>query len=629
MANQERSWGRVWRTLRVVPPVVALLAHLASCGGAARLNPGDRLFVADVTSPTGDLAFETAVRQAAITALQQTPHFWVVGDGARQRALRDLQRPADQVVTGDFAREFCGRLGARLVVNTAIAAAGTGFTVAFDAVDCKTSASFAHQATTAASREDVITKTGEAMVALRASLGEPAESVKQFQTPITAATTSSMEALRAFALGNRVRVVVNDASALPFFERAVELDPAFAAAWLRLGVVSSTSGQVRSARLAAIRAYEFRERATEYDRLYITWNHAARVRRDDEATRTALEQLVATFPRDFGARNNLGVYRVGRGEFDQALSQYRIAAELSQDEPVPRMNIAYTLLFLGRRDEAYQTMAQMLTARPDGSLAVTRWLSAEISGDARAADFEQAAVQLASRGQVQSARANLAAWHGQVSEYAAIQADLRAQAVAATDEAGAAAIDAALRLTRAALVQGPAIEALRTSLRLADTSPAIIAQSAALFASMGQLDAARALLPRVEQAAESHQSIYLPVAVTRAYLRSAAGQAKDAVTDLQATIVEFPQALDLSFHLARLREQAGDLDGAIAAYRAVVQVQPVLGHNPSVAPARTLLAEALRKKGDAAGAKAQAAGATAQWSRADADVVLAAGVRVK
>ena len=568
---------------------IGACAAASNCGGTKPLEPGTRLFIADVETATGDLAFDTVIRQVILTSLQQTPHFWVTTDLSRQRALSALQQRPDQPVTGDRAREVCTRVGARVAVATTLAEASTGVSGTVGIVDCQTGQSIASAPVAAASRDETPGAVAAAVTGLRRAMGEPADSIAKYQTPVATSLTGSMDGLRAFALGNRARVTVNDLAAAPFFERAVSLDASFATAWLRLGVVSSTTGHVGAARAAAAKAFELRERATEYDRRYIVWNHAARVLRDDKATREALEQLVATYPYDFGARNNMGVYHVGRGEFEQALTHYRAAAAVAPDEPVPALNIAYTLLFLGQRDEAYKTLAAVLTTRPDGGLAVTRWQSAVFTGDARASDFEQAATTLASPAQMMGARATIAAWEGRTADYLAAEVELRRQAVAAKNDSLVGGIDASVALTRAALEQGAALTALRDFVRPETTPPAVIAQSAALLAALGRLDLARPLLARVEMLAEESQAVYLPVIVTRSYVQAADGQAKQAAALIETTLVEFPQSLDLNYHLGRMREAAGDRAGAIAAYQTVVQAQPVLGHNPAILPARARL----------------------------------------
>src|SRR6185436_2939245 len=100
------------------------------------------------------------------------------------------------------------------------------------------------------------------------------------------------------------------------------------------------------------KAWEIRDRVSEYERLYINWNHASRVLQDPEKTREALEVLIAAYPRDFAGRNNLGVYYNSMGQFEESLKQYAAATEIAPEEPGPISNSAYVYLQLGRLDEA-------------------------------------------------------------------------------------------------------------------------------------------------------------------------------------------------------------------------------------------------------------------------------------
>jgi Flp pilus assembly protein TadD len=300
-----------------------------------------------------------------------------------------MRRPADQPITLDVAREVCQRMKGRAIVSASLAPRGDGYGLLLDAFECDSgnrirAAGHGDTGTRRSRGEDRRGRGGAAGLAGRAGRVD-----RQVQRSPRHGAHGAIEPLQAFALGAKARGAVGDEAALPFFQRATDLDTEFALAWSRLGVVGASTGRVGLSRRAAARAYDLRARATEYDRLYITWNHAARVLHDDAATRAALTALASAYPRDFAARNNLGVYYVGHGEFEQALAEYRAAAALAPDEPVPSINIAYTLIFLRQRDEAYQTLSQVLRTRPDIGVGITRWLSAAIAGDPRAADFER------------------------------------------------------------------------------------------------------------------------------------------------------------------------------------------------------------------------------------------------
>ena len=57
------------------------------------------------------------------------------------------------------------------------------------------------------------------------------------------ATTASLEALKAFSMGITTFRTKGNAEAIPFYKRAIELDPNFAVAYASLGLVYGNLGQ--------------------------------------------------------------------------------------------------------------------------------------------------------------------------------------------------------------------------------------------------------------------------------------------------------------------------------------------------------------------------------------------------
>jgi tetratricopeptide (TPR) repeat protein len=111
----------------------------------------------------------------------------------------------------------------------------------------------------------------------------------------------------------------------------------------------------------------------------------------------------------------------------------------------------------------------------------------------------------------------------------------------------------------------------------------------------------------------------MPVAVTKAYERAAGGLGREGAADLQAILVDYPQGTYMHFHMGRLRELSGDLDGAEIEYRATLSAANVLGFDPVVTAARYALAQMLAKKGDIAAAKEQFDAMLKQWEHADTE----------
>jgi tetratricopeptide (TPR) repeat protein len=467
----------------------------------------------------------------------------------------------------------------------------------------------------------VLVALGGAITSLRKRLGESLASIQKYDVPVTEATTSSLEALRAYGMANKTRATKGDEAAAPFFQQAIDKDPNFALAYAKLGVVYSNIGRVDDAAKLAAKAYKWKDRVSEYERLYITWNWASRVTKDDKLTRETLELMTASYPRDFAARNNLGVYYIGHGQFEEALKEYQAAIDIAPDEPLPVANATYALLFLGRFDEAFQMADRSLAIRPNGGLAITRWTAAVLHGDGKAAEFETVARKMATPDQMLLAQADLALWHGRLADYGKVQDQLRTFARSAHNDTALASIDAGERLVRAAFQRGKYLDDLRASMTKS-ISPTILAQSAAMLATVGLLDDAKAALPRLDKESVNNQQIQLSTTVIRAYVKAAEGHAKEGISDIEAVLHEVPRALDLNFHIGQVRERSGDLAGAADSYRLVVKAMPVLGLNPVVSAARLSLGALLVKQGDTAGAKEVLDALIAQWKDADSEFYL-------
>jgi tetratricopeptide (TPR) repeat protein len=621
------------RTRRLVP-IAALVAIGVAVyfGWNATRTPAfterDTILVADFANTTGDPVFDDALKQAVSVQLQQTPFVTLLADQRIARTLRLMQRQPDEPVVGQVARELCQRAGAKATVEGSIAPLGSSFVMTLGVHNCQTGESLARQQAEAAKKEDVLKALGTATTALRENLGESLGSIQKYDVPVTEATTSSLDALRAYGQALRMRASRGDDAAVPFLTKAIEIDPDFALAHAKLAVVYSNTGQPDPARERAKRAYELKDRVSEYERLYIQWNYATRVLEDPKLTRETLEMMTASYPRDFAARNNLGVYYMGQGQFADAVQQYQAALEIAPDEPLPYANLAYALAFLGRREEAFAMADKSLTIRPDGGLANFRWITALIANDPRAAGYEKAAEKIATPDQMDGARSALAVWQARFGEYFKLTEARRLRARATHNDEAAAGIDWEERITRAAYFQGRDLDALGASIRTM-THPVRQGQSAVVLAIFGRLEPVRAVLPSLEQQGKSLQALRLSSGIARAYVRAAEGQPEAAATDLEVLLRAVPRALELNHHLGRMRAQAGDLPGAKLAYETLIAAQFEIGLSQMIPGSRLELARVLVKLGDTAGAKAQLDTLLEQWKQADREFELLKVVRAE
>lgn len=577
----------------------------------------DLIVIADFDNRTGDPVFDDALRQAVAVQLQQSPFVTLVPDQTVQRTLRLMQRSPDAPLDSATSRELCQRAGAKASVEGSIAPVGSAYVISLGVFNCATGGSLAQQQVQAASKEDVLARVGDAVNQLREGLGESLASIQKYDVPITDATTKSLEALKAYGQAIRLRQTRGDDSAVPFFEQAIQLDPQFALAHAKLSVVASNLGRAEDARQHATHAYELRERVSEYERLYIEWNYATRVSNDRATARRTLEMMVAAYPGDFAARNNLGVLLMGIAEFERALEQYQAAIEIAPAEPLPISNAAYALLFLGRTDDAFTMADRALALRPDANLAVFRWAVARIAGDPRVAEFEAAARSLASTQQLLFAEANFTIWEGRIGDYRRTAEQLRTQ-LRGQDPEAAAAVSGAEVVTLALVQRGdwvPRMKALLTP----DAPPPAVAQIALALGVLGETAAIRPLLPRLTTMDPNDPSQAQPALTARALLAAADGRHVEAVAMIEDYLVQQPRALDLHYYLGLLHERGGRIDDAIARYRRAIDARYVLGPNPVVMASRLSLGLLLKQQGDTAGAHEQFDILLAQWAKADPD----------
>ena len=585
-------------------------------GAAGTFTERDSVVIADFANSTGDPVFDDALRQAVAVQLQQSPFITLLPDQTVQRTMRLMAKRPDEPLTSALTRELCQRAGAKASVEGSIASLGTAYVVTLGVHNCATGASIAQEQAQASSKETVLATMGDVVRKVREGLGESLASIEKYDVPIAEATTSSLDALKAYGLANKARQTRGDEASIGFFEQAIGLDPQFALAHAKLGVVYANIGRLADAVKSTERAYELRERVSEYERLYITWSWATRVKVDKQLARQALEQMVAAYPGDFPARNNLGVLFINEANFEKALEQYDAAERLAPGEPLPISNKAYVLLFLGRYEDAFAATERALSIRPDPNLAISRWLVAYMRNDSRAPQFEQVARQLAAREQLLFVESNLAIWDGRLKDYSEIVGQLRT-ILGANDAAAGEALRAAEVITMAVVQGGSWVPQLKSLIGTLD-GPGL-AQGAAALALVGDLPRVRSLAAKLRTIDPNDANAHQPAMVALAFLAQSEGRTAEAVASLESLLVQRPRAFELHYYIGRLKELGGDTEGAIANYTRTVDSVNVLGPNPAVVSARLALIPLLRAKGDTAGAQAHIDTLTQQWRRADTD----------
>jgi eukaryotic-like serine/threonine-protein kinase len=353
--------GKVWKIT-----VSVLLIALFVAGGlyyrshqqSKRLTDKDTIVLADFDNKTGDAVFDDTLKTALTVSLRQSPFLNVLSDDKVETTLRLMQRPTSTRLTAELVRDLCQRAGSKVYVAGSIATLGSEYVLGVKAVNCQSGEAVVEEQVRAAAKEIVLDALGEAASKLRSELGESLATVQEFDVPLAEATTSSLEALKAYSLGEKAYHEGAGAAALLYQQRAIELDPNFAMGYLALGSNYSSLSEPERARQYITKAFQLREHASEREKLTVTARYYANVTDEVDKAAQTFQEEIQTYPRELAAHLGLGEAYLVQGQYDKAREAYRESLRVGPDIEAPYADLAMTLLALQRLDEARQIVQQ-------------------------------------------------------------------------------------------------------------------------------------------------------------------------------------------------------------------------------------------------------------------------------
>jgi eukaryotic-like serine/threonine-protein kinase len=347
------------------------------------LTDKDTIVLADFVNTTGDAVFDGTLKQALAVQLEQSPFLNVFGDDRVRDALRLMGRSPDERVTRDVAREICQRQKLKAWLAGSISGLGSHYVINLEVINAQTGDALTREQVEAESKEQVLKKLGEAATKLRAKLGETLASIQKFDAPVEEATTTSLEALKAYSLGFEQAVKGKHLEAIPHYKRAIELDPNFAMAYAELATAYSNTRQNDLAAEPALKAYELRDRVSERERFYVSWSYFDDVTGEVEKNIETLELWKRTYPNDWRAYNRLSVKYNQIGQSENAIEEARAAIRLNPNAVGPRSNLASAFVKLNRFDEAKQVIQEALAQKLESrNMHFYLYVIAFIQGDA-------------------------------------------------------------------------------------------------------------------------------------------------------------------------------------------------------------------------------------------------------
>ena len=380
----------VTRWKMIVPAAAALLA-LSVAGyvyvhRAPILTDKDTIVLADFDNKTDDPVFDDTLRQGLSVELQQSPFLSLISDRQIQQQLALMGQPKEARLTSDVAQQICERTASAVVLEGSIASLGSQYVLGLRARNCNTGTTVDQEQAQVARREDVLNALSQIVRKFRTRMGESRATVEKHSTPLPEATTPSLEALKAYSTGMKVTVSsANFPAAIPFYQRAVEIDPKFAMAHASLGLLYSGVGESVLSAQSTARAWQLRDRVSERERFFIDFTYDRQVTGNLEKAYHTLELWLRTYPR--GEEPNAmsllsGLSTHGTGRFERAIEASHKEIAANPDFGLGYGSLATSYFLLDRFEEAERALQRATEHKlEDSILLVIRYNIAVLKGD--------------------------------------------------------------------------------------------------------------------------------------------------------------------------------------------------------------------------------------------------------
>jgi DNA-binding winged helix-turn-helix (wHTH) protein/tetratricopeptide (TPR) repeat protein len=629
------------KTWRMQPIAVAAVLVLAAVAVAWRilghrqvLSARDTVVLADFANATGDKVFDETLRQGMAVQLEQSPYLSLVSEQRIRHTLGLMGESPDAKLTPELARQICARTGSAAVLEGSIASLGSQYVLSLSAKSCNTGETLDEEMAQATHKEDVLNALSQMASTFRKRVGESLQTIHQHSTPLAEATTSSLEALEAYTTGWRLQFANGATASMPFFKRAVEIDPGFAMAHAALGRIYQDLDESDLSAESLSRAWELRERTSDHEKFFITANYQALVTGNMEQARQTCEAWAQTYPRDPIPTTMLSGYvNKVAGRYEVALEWARKSIRLDPDFVIGYYNLGVDNMYLNRLDEADNAL-RLATGRGlewDEALMLA-YDVAFLKGDRAVMEQTSARARQRSGGEgwISNKEAYALAYYGRLRE-ARSATDRAVEFSKHTAQSERAALWETGAAVREALY-GNAAEARRRAVAALKLSRNREVEYGAAFAlaRSGEMTQAEALAEDIEKRFPEDTAArfsYLPT--LQAVFALQRGDPAKAIEILQGAVpyeTGTPRLLVGAMYPVYLRGEAflAEKRGGAAAeeFQRILDHRGVVVSDPVGALARLELGRAYRMTGDKAKARAAYEDFLALWKNADPDMPL-------
>jgi tetratricopeptide (TPR) repeat protein len=354
--------------------------------------------VINFENQTGDEAFDylkRAIPELLITSLERNGNLYVATRERMLDLLEQLGQADVDVIDRKMGFDLCRLEGIENIVLGSYIKAGETFATDVKVLNVETKKLLLSFSSRGEGASSIINnQIDELTLAISDSIG-----LARSEAKFADITTSSMEAYKYYWEGREnLRKHYNEEARVPL-ERAVELDPDFAMAYLELATAYARARDYDARDVAIKKARALSHRATEKERLTIEANYVNWIEADSEKVFRILQERAERFPKEkysfyglgqyywrkeaneeameafkkaleldpnFGeAHNFLGYIYVDRCEFAKAAEHFEKQVSINPGEPNPLDSLAEVYFRLGKLDEAIAGFKEAVAIKSD------------------------------------------------------------------------------------------------------------------------------------------------------------------------------------------------------------------------------------------------------------------------
>ena len=390
-AHQEPAAVHVRATRTLLALIAIVLVAALVAGGiwfvqhhGSKLYEKDTIVVGDFDNQTGESGWDTVLKLVLTKDLEDSQYLNVLPDQVISETLKMMKRQPDERLTKDLAKQVCQWNGDKALLAASIAKVGERYHLDLRIMNCGTGAMLASADAEADSKENVIAALKAASNELRQELGESLASVEKYSTPLPQATSVSLEALEAYAMGLKRKAAQGSGAAVPFFKRAIELDPEFADAYAALGAAYSDLDQDTLSMENARKAYELRDQvSSQRERFHIEGDYYDSVTGEMERANETYLNWIQVYPDDYRPHQNLGANYSEMGQYGKGLEEEQTVLRLQPNNVNAFTSLMGDYLALDQPRKANNVFEQARKRNLDNYfLGSYRYYTAFLEGDA-------------------------------------------------------------------------------------------------------------------------------------------------------------------------------------------------------------------------------------------------------